>query len=227
MPESTQAHQHNQPKRSQSKRNQSKRKLRSRLRARRRALSTANQFLNAHALQRNFLRTLAPLRFQSFAAYLPADGEIDTRPLLDKLFELDKSVALPVLHRSIGSAHQLRMSFAPVGPETAVVPGAFGLLEPAHTNIKRTFIPDVLLMPAVAIDHSGTRLGMGGGFYDRYLAQPGYVRALRIGLVHDLQMLPPHESLPRDQWDQPLDAALSNIGVQVFNQRAATLLGVA
>lgn len=61
-------------------------------------------------------------------------------------------------------------------------------------------------MPLLACDHSGTRIGMGGGFYDRTLASaPGL--PFRLGLAHDFQLL--SQSLKREKWDQPLDALIT------------------
>ena len=65
---------------------------------------------------------------------------------------------------------------------------------------------DLLLMPLLACDHVGTRLGMGGGFYDKTLSRAPQ-KPYRLGLAHDFQLL--EQTLTRQEWDQPLNALLT------------------
>ncbi len=64
----------------------------------------------------------------------------------------------------------------------------------------------LVLMPLLACDTHGTRIGMGGGYYDRTLASAPQ-RPYRLGIAHDFQLI--HASLPRKNWDQPVDALLT------------------
>ncbi len=61
-------------------------------------------------------------------------------------------------------------------------------------------------MPLLACDTHGTRIGMGGGYYDRTLASAPQ-RPYRLGIAHDFQLI--HANLPRENWDQPVDALLT------------------
>jgi 5-formyltetrahydrofolate cyclo-ligase len=83
-------------------------------------------------------------------------------------------------------------------------PGFRGILEPqASAPLVR---PDVLLVPLLAVDMLGNRIGQGAGHYDRTLAElrsHGPAPVLAIGLAFDVQLVP---SIPADRWDQPLDA---------------------
>ena len=200
--------------------------LRRHYRALRRQLSSNQQIANAAGVQHMLLRTLLLLRYQRIAAYLPADGELDTQPIIRKLWEYAKQPALPFLSTAyvFDTSQKMQMHFAPYGVNTPLVAGAYGLLEPASPRgTLRTRCPydaQVLLMPLVAFDRTGTRLGMGGGFYDRYAQR--HPTALRIGLAHSVQ-----ESttpLPRERWDTPLDAVLSERETITFNKRASALL---
>ena len=121
--------------------------------------------------------------------------EIDTRPIEAMAAELGWTLAWPRVTGNAPLAYHLQ-------ERTLFSPGALGIPEPAaDTPLAR---PDVVLVPLLAADLAGNRLGQGGGHYDRTLAA---LRAsgplLAIGLCWDVQLLP---EVPADHWDQPLDA---------------------
>jgi 5-formyltetrahydrofolate cyclo-ligase len=77
----------------------------------------------------------------------------------------------------------------------------------------------VLFMPLVAFDDSGSRLGMGAGYYDRYLGRlPGGLTPLLVGLAHEAQRS--NTPLPGNPWDVPLDGVVTENGWQPFSPRA-------
>ena len=176
------------------------------------------------------MRTLLLLRYDAFAIYLAADGEINTVPIIAKLWEYSKTLALPVLRHSDYSAPApaLQMQFALYSKDGALTRGAYNLDEPATQKgepeiADRPFTPQLIFLPLVAFDRNGTRLGMGGGFYDRYTVRPRHKNTLRIGLAHSIQEA--KSPLPKEPWDQPLDAVISESQTLAFNDRAAALLG--
>ena len=82
-----------------------------------------------------------------------------------------------------------------------------GMQEPMATRGQHVSHLDLLLMPLLACDPYGTRIGMGGGFYDKTLASSRYHRPFRLGLAHHFQLVP--QRLIREKWDQPLDGLLT------------------
>jgi 5-formyltetrahydrofolate cyclo-ligase len=96
---------------------------------------------------------------------------------------------------------QSRMVWVALRPATRLRPARFGLREPRPTR-PRSFTRALRLMivPLVGYDHRGTRLGAGGGYYDRVPERPHH-RPLRLGYAYALQGLP---TLPRAPWDIPL-----------------------
>lgn len=98
-----------------------------------------------------------------------------------------------------------------VSRQRELMPGAFGMLEPrgVATAIEEIDEIGALIIPAVAFDRLGNRLGRGGGHYDRLLARyPG----LRVGLVFSLQLVP---KVPAEPHDQPVDVVVTEDGVVV------------
>lgn len=89
--------------------------------------------------------------------------------------------------------------------------GAYGISEP-HPDCPpvEPHQVDLILVPAVACDRQGYRLGYGGGFYDRLLSDPAWADKPTIGIVFDFARLP---QLPIDAWDQPLSAVCTEAGL--------------
>lgn len=200
---------------------QQKRELRAGYRKARKQLSRSTQNNNGALLLRNALRTSLLWRYQRFALYIAADGEINPAPLANKLLQCSKHIAYPCLRRSAynseGQRTGLKMYFASSAQDTPLVRGTYDLLEPHAPARPPPFYADVIFLPLVAFSRSGARLGMGGGFYD----QLDSGTALRIGLAHEQQEA---SALPVAAWDMPLDAVITQREVLPFNQRAATLL---
>jgi 5-formyltetrahydrofolate cyclo-ligase len=91
----------------------------------------------------------------------------------------------------------------------------YGILEPDPT-LPQLLVEnvDLLLVPAVAIDGRGYRLGYGGGYYDRLRADPHWRKIPTIGIVFDFAYI---DAVPIDPWDLPLDAACTELGLTRFS----------
>ena len=137
---------------------------------------------------------------QHIALYLANDGELDTYPLIQALWQLGKSVYLPVLHPFVAGY----LLFVRYDKDTLLYPNKFGIPEPLATCHR--LIPlqqlDIIFTPLVAFDAAGNRLGMGGGFYDRTLSQLSPDSHCQvIGLAHNCQQV---DAVPGEAWDIPL-----------------------
>lgn len=178
--------------------------IRQHVRHLRRAL-TPEQQEQAAALMAEHAVNFAPLANAShIALFLSVDGELNTRPLIAKLWQQKKQVYLPVLHPF--SAGQLL--FLRYTPETTLTPNKLRIPEPP-LDIRQLITLDrldVMMVPLVAFDSSGQRLGMGGGFYDRTLQNWRQHGFLPVGVAHDCQQV---ERLPAEEWDVPLPAVLT------------------
>ena len=125
-------------------------------------------------------------------------------PTLDYLFtHTHKHWGLP---RSIGK-ELLWHRWQPAEP---LVTGKYGILEPTpESPLLTPNLVDLILVPAVAIDQHGYRLGYGGGYYDRLRSDPLWRRIPTIGIVFDSSYV---EILPTEAWDLPLDAVCTELG---------------
>lgn len=170
--------------------------LRLQMRAQRRALPPFRRRLANRAITRRIAALPAFSRARTVALYWPADGEPDVRVLADIAWRQRKHVLLPVV------ASQGAMRFVRWVPGAKLRRNRYGIPEPIarRGGIPATRI-DLVIMPLVAFDARGNRLGMGGGYYDRALATRGR-RTTLLGAAFSFQQAP---VVPAQPWDVPLD----------------------
>ncbi|MFE0586188.1 5-formyltetrahydrofolate cyclo-ligase [Pantoea vagans] len=170
----------------------------------RRAMTDEQQAQAAEQLAELALNYAPLSAARNIALFLSVDGELNTRPLIARLWHLKKAVYLPVLHPfSPGNLLFLRYS-----PDTPLLPNKLRIPEPP-LDIRQLITLDqldLMLVPLVAFDQHGQRLGMGGGFYDRTLQNWRQHGFLPVGLAHDCQQV---DSLPVAEWDVPLPAVMT------------------
>ncbi|WP_243358925.1 5-formyltetrahydrofolate cyclo-ligase [Fundidesulfovibrio terrae] len=137
--------------------------------------------------------------------YFAFKGEVETSALLEGLWRRGVRVLAPRCRP--GEAGVLDVACVTCFEELA--PGAYGILEPHPESCPALsgFAPDVALIPAVAFDRRGGRLGFGQGYYDRLLAGPGFEKTFLIGLAHPFQVV---ERLPLEPWDRPVHAVVTS-----------------
>lgn len=140
--------------------------------------------------------------------FISIGDEVDTFPILADAMDAGKAVAVPKvdLKRKRMDACVLR------DLERSLAPGVFGILEPRGSEVVEPAAIDFILVPARGFDRAGNRLGRGGGYYDRYMAQPGF-RAARCGIAFAAQVL---DAIPYDEHDLPVHLLVTEEGVLRF-----------
>lgn len=182
-------------------------RLRRTLREQRRALTPAEQQAAAWRLADKLRPSLALHRARHIGLYLPADGELDPLPAILAPDRVRRRFYLPVLPRHQDAV----LHFARWYPGEPLQTNRYGIGEPPLHG--RRLVPmwrlDLVLMPLVAFDDQGRRLGMGGGFYDRALARLAHKphRPRLLGVAHHFQRV---ERLPVADWDQPVDEVITD-----------------
>ncbi|MEL4272848.1 5-formyltetrahydrofolate cyclo-ligase [Shewanella xiamenensis] len=190
----------------------SRAELRKQIRLARRSLSTEVQTEASLAACQRMLEKLSALKAQHVALYLTHDGELATAPLIEALWQQGIQTYLPRLHPF--NAGQLL--FLHYHADSVMLPNQFGILEPRLDvrNVMPIERLDVVITPLVAFDIQGNRMGMGGGYYDRTLANwHSKGKPLPMGYAHDCQQVP---SLPCEHWDVPLPAIITPSRVWEF-----------
>ncbi len=127
--------------------------------------------------------------------YIPVRGEVDVRSLLEEAFRQEKRVALPRCLDRRG-----HMAFFEIRSFSDLVPGAFHIPEPGEGLKKMDVRNGVMLVPGVGYDRSCSRLGYGGGYYDRFIGKTAGVSC--IAPAYDFQLT---DLLPVEVHDARVD----------------------
>lgn len=178
-----------------------RRELRERLVERRRALSPPQRMAAAQGLRRSLEQLPEYHTDARVAGYWACGGELPLNLVIPPLQSRGQQFLLPLLQPD----RQLR--FAPWAPGDAVQPNRYGIPEPvAPSEWFAPFQLDLVLLPLLAFDRHGHRLGSGGGYYDRSFGflqdQARPTEPLLVGIAYDFQEL---DAIAAERWDVPLD----------------------
>lgn len=187
--------------------------LRKQLRLKRRKVDFFKQQQAQQKVLNRLIRLPQFQHAQKIGLYLHAFGEIQTTQIIEYCFKQYKQVYLPMIcnmnqqlvwvHITQQQYRNKRFSHHPLGMQ-----------EPMTGRGLHVSTLDFLIMPLLACDPYGTRIGMGGGFYDKTLAS-AFCKPLRVGIAHDFQLI--QQRLVREKWDQPLDALITPTKYLYFN----------
>ncbi len=173
-----------------------KQALRAQIREKKRAMTEEEIVSRSMALTEKFLSTDAYRQAKTIYGYLSYNQEVRTGPLLAQALKDGKAVAVP---KVCGE----EMRFILMTDLDAVAKGYAGIPEPIADSPIAQDPTALVLMPGLAFDRQGRRLGYGGGFYDKFLAaEPNHPK---IALCYDFQLLP---ALETDSHDIPVDLVI-------------------
>lgn len=157
---------------------------------------------------------------QHIATYMAHKGEIDPAPLLALAEQLHKQIYLPVIDRKRPG----QLCFQAYTASDTLHKNSFGILEPV-LDPKRAIEPqklDLVLLPLLAFDSKGRRLGTGGGYYDQtfaFMHDQVISSPYLLGLAYELQKVAHIEPEP---WDVPLHGAATEQGFYSFENKRLT-----
>jgi len=131
--------------------------------------------------------------YQNFFIYYNFKNEADTKAIIKMLLKLEKNVYLPKTEKD-------KMFFIKYSGQ-ALIKNNFGIYEP--TGDYTEDIPDICVIPLLATDYSGNRIGYGGGYYDKFLRDK---KCLKAGLLYSFQIT---DNLPINKLDIPMDILIT------------------
>jgi 5-formyltetrahydrofolate cyclo-ligase len=166
--------------------------------ARRKAIDPAWAASASVAVQDRVMELTAFVGASTVGCYMAVGAEVRTDAIVEECRRAGKTVAVPVWRRETGSYGMARLEHG-----AAMARGPLGIHEPASPELVETV--ELILVPGVAFDPAGGRLGRGGGYYDRILAALGDV-PVRIGMAFDFQVV---SRVPVDRHDERVDAVVT------------------
>lgn len=174
-----------------------KQELRKKIRAAKRAVPFCDKVSRSEAIMQQVEALSRFAEARTVLLYWSMDDEVYTHGLVSKWYE-DKTLLLPCVD---GDDLRLRQY---TGPECMKAGEQFGIGEPTGPEWTDLESVEVIVVPGVAFDKKGNRLGRGRGFYDRLLASTP--NAYKIGVAFDFQMV---EDVPTEPFDKPMDIVIS------------------
>lgn len=183
---------------------QKKIRLRKQLRAKRRNLSNEERHSASKAISRQIRNLDDYKKAEKIGVYLATPEEISLDPFIDAARKDKKILFLPVISKFSGEKQMHLQSWS---EHDELTNNRFGIAEPKQI-ISSQVTPsendalDLLLIPVVGYTNTGVRLGMGAGYYDRYLEkQDERSNTIRIGIAHSCQN---HDEIPQEEWDKKM-----------------------
>lgn len=158
----------------------------------------------------NLFEALKPGRDLTIGAYWPKDREFDPRPILDRFLKEGNPCALPVVQKD-----SLILKFAKWDDSMDLAQGPFDVLQPVINESTQWLDPDIVIVPMLAFDRRGYRLGHGGGYYDATLADLRARKAIiAVGVAYAQQAC--LFNLPVEDHDQKLDWIITPQGAMSY-----------
>ena len=173
-----------------------KRQLRQTIRQQKRAMSEEDICLRSQKLGQLFAASQAYQNARTIYGYLPYNQEVRTVPMLERALRDGKRVAVPKVYGE-------EMKFIYLDDLTQVAKGYAGIPEPIADGPVAQEPDALVLMPGLAFDPQGHRIGYGGGFYDKFLSrEPNHPT---VALCYEFQMV---EKLETEAFDIPVDTVI-------------------
>jgi 5-formyltetrahydrofolate cyclo-ligase len=185
--------------------------LRARCRERRRQLGDQERHAAEQRLQQLLFEFLADRAAGTVALYLPTDGEVDVATIAPALRSMGWTTTLPVID------DRTSMHFARWTGDDDLVDNRYGIAEPVGTAEVTIDDHAVIVVPAVAVDVRGHRLGFGAGFYDRALSGRSD-EVITLCPVHDVQVV---DDVQPEAHDVGVDAIATTSGIRWISDATA------
>lgn len=182
--------------------------LRKEMLARRAAVARDFGIDEANSIRRHIREYVIASGAKYVAGYMPIGSEFDIKPVLTELADFGISLSLPVVKNKNAA-----LIFRHWQPDQPLQRGTYGIAQPPESN--RLAVPELILVPMLAFDGNGHRLGYGGGYYDRTIHEfrKNTPELATLGVAFGSQRL---DAIPADKNDIALDAVATENGIERF-----------
>lgn len=185
-----------------------KNKIRKRMIKKRNMILLSEIYRKSKMIQYNVINSPQFASGKTLGIYYPFGSEVRTEGIIDAALKLNKTVALPSIES--GEIRFYALDDKPFN-EHIMTRGKFGLKQPKIIGRELSFL-DLLVIPGVAFDNKGYRIGYGGGYFDRLIVQRKF--SFSLGLGYRLQLL--DSDIPRLDFDQKIDGLVTEEGIIYF-----------
>ncbi|SFJ72903.1 5-formyltetrahydrofolate cyclo-ligase [Thermoflavimicrobium dichotomicum] len=185
-----------------------KKELREQMILRRKLLSPSYMAESSQRISKNLTQASFYIHADMILFYMAFRNEVNVGLAMEEAWKTGKKVVLPRVNPK-----ERTMSCYQVESFAELKPGSYGILEPPADPEKEVHPAELSLVvvPGVAFDHQGYRLGYGGGYYDRFFSQ--YPSCLRVGVAYPEQIV---ETVYPESHDQPLNYLVTSQGIFNF-----------
>lgn len=164
------------------------------MRTKRRALTKEEVRAYSEEIQKNLFSLSCVNSARTVCTFLSAFKEPDTISIVKRLLSENYRVVVPVT-----DTETTTLSLSYIDGMDDLIKGAYNIPEPRYIKSAKAEDIDVILVPGLAFDRSGGRMGFGKGYYDRFLSES---RGVKIGLCYDFQL---RDKIPTESHDVPMD----------------------
>ena len=194
--------------------------MRKRVLAARDGLDETTRRVASHRIVERVLARKEFLHATGVHCFISLPGEVNTEAIFEACWKLGKATYVPYLDRKVG-----RLGWARRKPGDVLATGALKVREPTPENRAAVSLEaiDLLLVPGVAFDRNGNRMGYGKGYYDEFFSRLAVnsvvnlrqekilagIFPVKIGLAFSVQIV---EAVPQDPWDIKMDVILTEFG---------------
>jgi 5-formyltetrahydrofolate cyclo-ligase len=185
-----------------------KERIRRSMLKRRNSVSQSEVMEKSNLIQFHVFRSNHFAISESLGVYLPIGNEVRTQEIIQRGLDSAKKVALPSIESDRMRFYQLDDSLL---RESSLAIGKFGIREPHKGGVEVTKL-DLLIVPGIAFDYRGARIGYGRGYFDRYIKNAKVSFSLGLGYQFQLVSRP----LPQSNWDQRINGLSTENGVLYF-----------
>lgn len=177
-----------------------KQQIRSKILLRLKRQKEADRDRKSKLIKRKLFRTSVFKKAKIVMFFISFGGEVNTKNMIKEAIRLGKKIAVPVCGKNRGMKPCLLLQ-----QNAGLMPGLYGIPEPAIKKRVNLEDLDLVIVPGVAFDTTGNRLGRGKGYYDRFLHKLDSKKTFSMGLAFDFQILP---SVPATKNDKKVNRVI-------------------